>query len=282
MKCLAASCMMLTGIVAFDCMDADLDKISAFDPSQFPQQPDWKEVLMQCQQALCPYNVLCDREKLFESCVREYVDGLSISCLHCEYTQMPFAEDKCKIECLLGWCKQSCQDCYFPSGSFNFTNPCDGRSFEFKPADPCLSESKSGEVLASMSLACVESDLEKILAYDPPAQFPPIPQWQEVLEQCQSQTCSRSIADDSWHCDEAQYASCVGVYVDGLTGPCLQCEAQQDPFRAENCKAECLLGWCKQSCQDCMFPDGPYNYTNPCDGTTVEMTPTDPCFDNVV
>jgi len=243
-------------------------------------QPVWDEVVVQCQQAE-RYNVLYDHEKLFEACISNYVDGLSDSCLQCEYLEGPFAGkvQSCRKECLLGWCKQSCQDCYFPSGAFNYTNPCDGRSYEFHPVDPCFSESGTDWTDQHMPSTCIDSDLEKILAFHPPAQLPTTPSWDDVVTQCQSNTCHISF-DGHWQCNDALFSSCIGEYVDGLTGSCLECEARQNPLaEAEaNCKAACLLGFCKQSCQDCMFPDGPFNYTNPCDGLTREMKPLDPCF----
>merc|ERR1712150_289179 len=187
------------------------------------------------------------------------------------------AKQNCKAACLLGWCRSGCQACIFPSGAFNYTNPCDGFLREIAPEDPCGSSREQSQI--DNDLACVESDLKKIHAYHPESGLlPSAPTWEDVVVRCQEQECPPGT-----HCDyDAVFASCVSSYVDGLSDSCLHCECRQSPMDHAflDCKAACLLGWCKAGCQACIFPSGAFNYTNPCDGTTQEIEPSsdlNPC-----
>merc|ERR1712107_517312 len=39
-----------------------------------------------------------------------------------------------------------------------------------------------------------------------------------------------------------------------ISSTCSECYAQTGEYGAKNCKAACLLGWCKQGCLDCTKP----------------------------
>merc|ERR1739845_217119 len=71
------------------------------------------------------------------------------------------------------------------------------------------------------------------------------------------------------------YEACL-VTVCHVSRSCADCLATEQDYAHSHCKAECLLGWCKQSCLDCTAPgrDAAAN----CSGWQPE-TP-DPCLDS--
>merc|ERR1711913_211258 len=40
----------------------------------------------------------------------------------------------------------------------------------------------------------------------------------------------------------------------GISSACSECYATTADYGFKNCKAACLLGWCKQGCLDCTAP----------------------------
>merc|ERR1711907_660370 len=53
--------------------------------------------------------------------------------------------------------------------------------------------------------------------------------------------------------DHDKFNGCLTAAV-GISAGCSECYAVSGEFGAKNCKAACLLGWCKQGCLDCVKP----------------------------
>jgi len=64
----------------------------------------------------------------------------------------------------------------------------------------------------------------------------------------------------------------------GISTACSECYAATGEYGAKNCKADCLLGWCKSGCLSCTAPAQETLAT--CTGFTA--TAADPCEDVVV
>merc|ERR1712048_386324 len=50
-----------------------------------------------------------------------------------------------------------------------------------------------------------------------------------------------------------KFNTCMGTEV-GISSACSECYATTADYGFKNCKAACLLGWCKQGCLDCTAP----------------------------
>merc|ERR1712032_62637 len=53
--------------------------------------------------------------------------------------------------------------------------------------------------------------------------------------------------------DHDKFKSCLVGKV-ALSDGCAECFAESGDYGAANCKAKCLLGWCKEGCLDCTAP----------------------------
>merc|ERR1712216_867358 len=62
-----------------------------------------------------------------------------------------------------------------------------------------------------------------------------------------------------------------------ISSGCSECYATNGEFAAKNCKAACLLGWCKQGCLDCSTADEPKSALDACTGFTSGSA--DPCLE---
>merc|ERR1711865_1130004 len=73
-----------------------------------------------------------------------------------------------------------------------------------------------------------------------------------------------------------KFASCVK---DGLSigDSCTECYYTTAQYGFKNCKAACLLGWCKQGCLDCSTASAPKSALDSCTGFTSGSA--DPCMD---
>merc|ERR1712139_112113 len=72
--------------------------------------------------------------------------------------------------------------------------------------------------------------------------------------------------------DHEKFDQCFMQAMD-ISHDCADCYAASGDHAATNCKADCLLGWCKQGCLDCTEPA--QEALSTCTGFT---TPTaDPC-----
>merc|ERR1712174_47125 len=54
----------------------------------------------------------------------------------------------------------------------------------------------------------------------------------------------------------------------GVSSGCSECYAVNGEYASKNCKAACLLGWCKQGCLDCSTAAAPKAALDSCTGFT--------------
>merc|ERR1712110_846220 len=64
----------------------------------------------------------------------------------------------------------------------------------------------------------------------------------------------------------------------GVSSGCSECYATNGEFASKNCKAACLLGWCKQGCLDCSTAAAPKAALDSCTGFTSGSA--DPCLES--
>merc|ERR1712124_240650 len=67
--------------------------------------------------------------------------------------------------------------------------------------------------------------------------------------------------------DHDKFNDCFTAAV-GISTGCSECYAANGEYGAKNCKAACLLGWCKQGCLDCSTADEPKSALDSCTGFT--------------
>merc|ERR1712004_618975 len=60
---------------------------------------------------------------------------------------------------------------------------------------------------------------------------------------------------------------------------CSECYATNGEYAAKNCKAQCLLGWCKQGCLDCSTADEPKSALDACTGFASGSA--EPCLESI-
>merc|ERR1712048_958586 len=53
--------------------------------------------------------------------------------------------------------------------------------------------------------------------------------------------------------DHDEFNSCFTASI-GIGSECSECYAVTGEYGAQNCKADCLLGWCKSGCLECTKP----------------------------
>merc|ERR1712139_549219 len=63
----------------------------------------------------------------------------------------------------------------------------------------------------------------------------------------------------------------------GVSSGCSECYAANGEYASKNCKAACLLGWCKQGCLDCSTAAEPKAALDSCTGFT--SATAEPCLD---
>merc|ERR1712188_365529 len=152
--------------------------------------------------------------------------GISAGCSECYAVSGEFGAKNCKAACLLGWCKSGCLDCVKPAQGDLDT--CTG--FTSGSATPCLSSTG----------ACSADDQAAIS--DP-----------------------NTIGKKAGDCGKTAYNVVTGNFNHdkfndcltasaGISAGCSECYAVSGEFGAKNCKAACLLGWCKPGCLDCVKP----------------------------
>jgi len=187
----------------------------------------------------------------FNSCFTGAI-GISTSCAECYAATGEYGAQNCKADCLLGWCKEGCLSCTAPAQTTLAT--CTG--FTSPTADPCLET-----VVASG--ACTSDEQSKL--GDP----------QEVGKKANDcGTGAYNIFTGNFNHDK--FNSCFTSAI-GISTTCAECYAATGEYGAQNCKADCLLGWCKEGCLSCTAPAQTTLAT--CTGFT---SPTaDPCLDSV-
>jgi hypothetical protein len=189
-----------------------------------------------------------DHDK-FNDCLTSAV-GIGSTCSECYAKTADFGVKNCKAACLLGWCKQGCLDCTADAQADLAT--CTG--FSAGSPKPCL-ESAAG--------ACSADEQTKL---------------------GDSATVGKAGSD----CGLGAYNVITGAFNHdkfndcftgkvGISSGCSECYATNGEFAAKNCKAACLLGWCKQGCLDCSTADAPKSALDACTGFTSGSA--DPCMD---
>merc|ERR1712226_1080476 len=153
----------------------------------------------------------------FNACMGTEV-GISTACGECYATTADYGFKNCKAKCLLGWCKQGCLDCTAPA---QVDLPaCTG--IPAGSPTPCL-ESTGG---------CSGDD-------------------QAALADPQDACGKKALGLSGINHDK--FTSCVQTDL-GISAACAECYYATADYGFKNCKAACLLGWCKSGCLDCTKP----------------------------
>jgi hypothetical protein len=166
-----------------------------------------------------------DHDK-FNSCMKTEV-GIDSTCSECYAVTADYGFKNCKAACLLGWCKSGCLSCTQPAQ--DALPACTG--FEAGKADPC-------NTVATQAGACSADD-QAALA-DP----------QNVGEK--QDACGKKALGISG-IDHDKFTSCVQSDL-GISSACSECYYSVADYGFKNCKAACLLGWCKSGCLSCTQP----------------------------
>merc|ERR1712178_215870 len=132
----------------------------------------------------------------------------------------------CKAACLLGWCKSGCLSCTKPAQDDLAT--CAG--FATGVAAPCLE---------SVATAGCSSDDQAALA-----------DAQNVGEK--QDACGKK-ALGLTGINHDKFTSCIQSDL-GISAACSECYYTVADYGFKNCKAACLLGWCKSGCLSCTQP----------------------------
>merc|ERR1712167_485245 len=157
--------------------------------------------------------------------------GISTACSECYAVTGEYGAKNCKADCLLGWCKSGCLSCTEPAQKTLAT--CTG--FTAGVADPCEEELK-----VAATGAC-SADEQSALA-DP----------QVVGDK--ANTCGTTAYNIiTGKFDHDKFKSCFTSSI-GISTTCSECYAATGEYGAQNCKADCLLGWCKSGCLSCTAP----------------------------
>jgi hypothetical protein len=177
------------------------------------------------------YNILTGNfnHDKFNSCFTASA-GISTQCSECYAATGEYGAKNCKADCLLGWCKSGCLSCTEPAQET--LAACTG--FTASKADPCE------EVAVSAAGAC-SADEQAALA-DPQATG-------KKANDCG--TSSYNILTGNFNHDK--FNSCFTASA-GISTQCSECYAATGEYGAKNCKADCLLGWCKSGCLSCTEP----------------------------
>merc|ERR1719237_221881 len=77
--------------------------------------------------------------------------------------------------------------------------------------------------------------------------------------------------------DHGKFNDCFTGEV-GVSSGCSECYAVNGEYASKNCKAACLLGWCKQGCLDCSTAAEPKAALDSCTGFT--SASADPCLES--
>merc|ERR1712100_767175 len=177
------------------------------------------------------YNIITgkfDHDK-FNGCFTSAM-GISTACSECYAATGEYGAKNCKADCLLGWCKSGCLSCTAPAQETLAT--CTG--FTASAATPCE------EVAASATGAC-SADEQAALA-DPQVTG-------KKANDCG--TSSYNVLTGNFNHDK--FNSCFTASA-GISTQCSECYAATGEYGAKNCKADCLLGWCKSGCLSCTAP----------------------------
>jgi len=185
---------------------------------------------------LSAYNVLTGafNHDKFNSC---FTDKLQIGsgCSECYATNGEYAAKNCKAACLLGWCKQGCLDCSTADAPKSALDACTG--FTSGSADPCMEDLK-----ATAGASCTSDDQAAVKAMDDN-------DFGDLSNTCG--TKNYNILTGKLNHDGFKTCLTAGV---AMSDSCADCYVATAEYGASNCKAACLLGWCKQGCRHCTAP----------------------------
>merc|ERR1711967_211291 len=163
----------------------------------------------------------------FNTC---FTGKLSISsgCSECYATNGEFAAKNCKAACLLGWCKQGCLDCSTADAPKAALDSCTG--FTSGSADPCLESTATG--------ACSADDQANLADAKTVG---------DKQDKCGKDALGLSGIDHD------KFTSCAQSEL-SISSGCAECYYAVADYGFKNCKAACLLGWCKEGCLSCTQP----------------------------
>merc|ERR1712178_342539 len=156
--------------------------------------------------------------------------GISKTCAECYAATGEYGAKNCKSACLLGWCKAGCLSRTEPAQET--LAQCTG--FTAAAAEPCEEDLKVSEG------ACT-ADEQSALA-DPQTTG-------KKANDCG--TSSYNILTGNFNHDK--FNKCFSASI-GISETCAECYAATGEYGAKNCKASCLLGWCKGGCLSCTAP----------------------------
>merc|ERR1711920_462823 len=158
----------------------------------------------------------------------------------------------CKSACLLGWCKQGCLDCTAPA---QVDLPkCTG--IPAGSPKPCLESANTGACSADEQSALSDA---------------------AVVGAAGSKCGLKAFGIGGF--DHDKFNACFTGAV-GVSSDCSECYAANGEYASKNCKAACLLGWCKQGCLDCSTAAEPKGALDSCTGFTSGSA--DPCMEATV
>jgi len=169
-----------------------------------------------------------DHDK-FDACLMKEL-GISKACAECYAISGEYGSKNCKADCLLGWCKSGCLSCTAPAQKDLAT--CTG--FPTPTADPC------DELKEEVRGACTTD--EQHLLSDP-----------ETVGQKANDCGVSSFNVITGNFDHDKFDACLMGGL-GISKACAECYAISGEYGAKNCKADCLLGWCKSGCLSCTAP----------------------------
>merc|ERR1711862_192826 len=161
----------------------------------------------------------------FKSCMTSEV-GISSACGECYATTADYGFKNCKAACLLGWCKEGCLSCTAPAQTD--LPACTG--IPTGSPTPCLEAASTG--------ACSTDDQAKL------ADASTVGDKQDK--------CGKS-ALKLTGIDHDGFVSCVQSEL-AISASCSECYYTVADYGFKNCKAACLLGWCKSGCLSCTQP----------------------------
>jgi len=191
---------------------------------------------------------------MFNSCFMEKV-SISDSCSKCYADSGEYGAKNCKAACLLGWCKQGCLDCTAPATKK--VAECVGKDVQFDEITPCLESATAS--------SCTNGDRHTLASMD-------VNDIGKKANDCGAE--AYSVLTGAFNKDA--FNKCFTKKVP-ISASCSQCYADSGEYGAKNCKAACLLGWCKQGCLDCTAPAT--KKVVECVGDKVHFEPVSPCLE---
>merc|ERR1712048_1232118 len=167
-----------------------------------------------------------DTEK-FDSCLMDDI-AMSHDCADCYAQAGKYSAANCKADCLLGWCKSGCLTC--SKKAQDDSAACSG--IATADVQPC-------DLAVSARGACTADDVSKIGA---------LPQdTSDGSFGAKSAACGKKAYSLISGFDTEKFDTCLMGDI-AISHDCADCYAQAGKYSAANCKADCLLGWCKSGC----------------------------------